>query len=349
MHAHSKTTRSLRASALLLLLTPLVPSGDVYAQGCVIARGAPMCTISHMHDMAMDDTKFTATVAHRWFKSDRHFRGSHEEAFRQEMGTEVINDSHFIDVIGGYNFTDQFSVNLVIPFVIHDRSSLYEHLGNASGQRFHTQASGLADIRAGALYWVFDSETYSKGNIAFGAGVKLPTGDYRARDTFQRPTGPELRYVDSSIQPGDGGWGFYLETQGFHQIVGGLSAYMQTSYLFNPEGRIAATGYSVPDSYLSRLGLAYALVPKWGIGLTLGARMEGVPPEDAIGNSRGRRRPGYSFGIEPGVSVDYKRVSLTVTAPVAIARNRQRTYGEINHGDAAFADYSINTSLTFRF
>lgn len=323
---------------------------DSHAQGCVIARGAPAGIMTHTtEDGFLGPNEWQATVAHRWFKSDRHFIGREEQPQRQANGTEVINDSHFIDVVGIYGITKQLSLNLTVPWVLHDRSSLYEHLGNASGQRFHTQSGGLADMRLGANYWLIKPEKYDKGNVAFGIGIKAPTGDYKATDIFTRPAGPTLRYVDSSIQPGDGGWGFFLETQGYHQIVGNLSAYFNGSYLFNPRERIEATGFSVPDSYLGRLGMAYTILPKYGLALSLGGRIEGVPPEDAIGGSLGSRRPGYSIAIEPGIGAMYKKFTFNLTTPVAIERNRQRTYNAATTGDAAFADYSINSSITYRF
>jgi hypothetical protein len=88
--------------------------------------------------------------------------------------------------------------------------------------------------------------------------------------------------------------------------------------------------------------------PSQGLALSLGGRIEGVPPEDAIGDSEGRRRPGYAISIEPGISWTYKRTSLNVTAPVAIERNRQNNY-QGRSGDAAFADFMILSSITYRF
>jgi hypothetical protein len=346
---NQRIRRTLCLAAWGLLLVGMFCPTSTYAQGCVIARGAPVCTLSHDHDAFLQPGGWQATVAHRWFRSDRHFVGREEQPQRQANGTEVINDSHFIDVVGTYAFTRQLSVNLTVPWVIHDRSSLYEHLGNASGQRFHTQAAGLADMRLGVNYWLVKPEDYPKGNIGFGIGVKAPTGDYKATDVFTRPAGPTIRYVDSSIQPGDGGWGFFLETQGYHQIWGNLSAYMNGTYLFNPRERVPATGFSVPDSYLGRVGFAYTILPKYGFGLSFGARIEGVPPEDAIGGSLGSRRPGYSLGVEPGLYLAVGKFSFNLTTPVAIERNRQRTYNAATTGDAAFADYSINSSLSYRF
>ncbi len=349
------TRKSILSSLRSTLLGLAVPSASLlflvnaHGQGCVIARGANFSMMTHDHDSFLQPGDWQASIAHRWFRSDRHFRGTHEEPHRKNEGTEVINDSHFLDLTGVYAFSRQFSLNLTIPFVVHDRSSLYEHKGNAAGERYHTQASGLADMRLGAAYWLVNPDRYHNGNIAFGAGVKAPTGDYEATDIFMRPTGPQERYVDTSIQPGDGGWGFFLETQGFHLIAGNLSTYFNASYTFNPREMVPSTRFSVPDSYLGRLGLAYAILPEHGVSLSLGGRIEGVPPSDAIGGSLGTRRPGYAIAIEPGISFHRGRLSVSVTAPVALERNRQRTFNAATTGDAAFADYSINSSISYRF
>jgi hypothetical protein len=76
--------------------------------------------------------------------------------------------------------------------------------------------------------------------------------------------------------------------------------------------------------------------------------MEGVPSTDIIGGSAGSRRPGYAVSIEPGITWTHRKFSITVTAPVAVERNRERNFqGRL--GDAAFADYLISSSISYRF
>jgi hypothetical protein len=283
------------------------------------------------------------------FKSHRHFAGDVEQTHRERDGTEVVNHSKFVDFTATYAWSDRLSTSLTVPYVHHDRSSLYEHLGNTSGQRFSTQASGLADMSVRASYWLFDPRSdQNKGNLAFGFGMKAPTGDYKVRDTFIRSAGPQERYVDSSIQPGDGGWGYTMELQGFYRIRDGLFAYGNAFYLFNPEGRVEATGFSIPDAYLARGGFDYALPFAHGFTASLGGRIEGVPGHDAFGNSRGSRRPGFAVAIEPGISYSKGRFSGTITVPWAVHRNRTTTFGSAKAGDAAFADYTVNTSFSWR-
>ncbi|HVY69869.1 MAG TPA: hypothetical protein VHH73_08060 [Verrucomicrobiae bacterium] len=335
--------------ATSLILLGLASTGpDLHAQGCVQSRGAGGYLLNG-EDAYLPANSWQVAIGYRWLNSDRHFVGDQEQKQRQAQGSQVENDSHFIDLTTTYAITKRFSLNLTIPFVYSDRSSLYEH----DGVHRHTMsASGLADVRFNGFMWVFDPDHHKDGNIAFGVGMKFPTGDSEATDLSYKATGPVLRYVDQSIQPGDGGWGVTLDMQGFQKIVKNLYAYTQASYLINPQEREPATGYSIPDTYLLRAGLSYVIWPSQGLSLSLGGRMEGVPVTDWFGSSEGSRRPGYSVSIEPGITWVHKKLAITVTAPVAIERNRERSVSDIRtnkHGDAAFADFIITSNISYRF
>ncbi|MHB9005633.1 MAG: transporter family protein [Limisphaerales bacterium] len=399
-------------SFVVLAGAGLASGVSAQAQGCIAVRGGGMCpdalslTDPSLHTHA---GAWQVGVGYRWLHSFRHFAGDEETRnaqgqTREEAGTEVINDSHFIDASVSYQITPRFSASLVLPFVYSDRSSLYEHQGTASGERYSTQAGGLADLRLSAYAWVWDPSKMPKGNLQLGLGLKAPTGDYRATDTFHTTRGPETHYVDQSIQPGDGGWGFTTEIFAWRQVHERVSLYLQGFYLFNPENvnqvstdtgstrgktiknirnraaagdptwqqyldNATALGYnneialedvmSIGDQYLGRAGVAVSLVPSWGLSLTFGGRIEGVPVEDAIGDTDGFRRPGYAVSVEPGLGWMRGRWSAQLLAPVAVYRNRQASvaderYGQITgagtvSGDAAFADYSILANLSYRF
>jgi hypothetical protein len=339
---------STRRIALLasILATLALPAG-LLGQGCVIARGGGAAAILDGSGF-LEKGDWQANLAFRHFLSHRHFAGSVEQKHREINDTEVENDSFFYDFTLTYAWSKRLSLNLTIPFVHHDRSSLYEHLGNNSGQRFHTQAAGLADVRASFNYWLIDPAKESRGNLSIGAGIKFATGNDEVRDIFVRPSGPTERYVDSSIQPGDGGVGFSVELQGFYHIGGPWTAYGNAFYLFNPEERNERTNFSIPDAYMARGGFDYSVASVQGLSLTLGARIEGVPGVDAFGGSRGSRRPGFATSIEPGVTFSKGRYSGALTVPVAVHRNRTTTYGQLTAGDAAFADYTINLSLSMK-
>ena len=355
----------------LTLSALLVSSQTSHAQGCVATRGSGGGMLPHGEDVYLQPNSWEATLGYRWLYSDRHFKGREEQKERQALGTDVRNDSHFIDTTIAYGISKRTSVSLTLPFVSSQRSSLYEHgAKDAAGnrERHEMSASGLADVRLTTTTWLFDPEAHHSGNIALGIGVKAPTGDSEAKDIKYKNSATlgnytVMDFVDQSIQPGDGGWGFIVEAQGFQKLFNNAAAYMQMSYLISPKemnGAYSLTGtpqvkrfHSVPDSYLLRAGLSYSVWPSKGLSLSLGGRMEGVPVEDLIGGSLGFRRPGYAVSIEPGVNWAYKKLSFNLTVPIAVERNRERSYIEIVEnrpgGDAAFADYIITSSVSYRF
>ncbi len=312
-----------------------------------------------MHgNLYLDRGDFQVSAAYRWLHSDRHFRGDREEPERQDDDTEVVNDVHTLDFGLTYAISKRVNATLTLPLFYAERSSLYEH---DRVNRHTTRAYGIGDVRLVGNAWLLNPSRNATRNVGFGAGVKAPTGDHNAMDTFQRPTGPERRPVDQSIQPGDGGWGVILEVQAFTKLFARTYGYLNGTYLINPREKNGTQTFrstpgeevmSVPDQYLGRIGLSYAVWPEKGLALSLGGRIEGVPVRDVIGGSDGFRRPGFAISVEPGLSWSSGANQLSLTAPVAVYRNRERSVADLRtnrHGDAAFADFLILFSYSRRF
>ena len=347
------------------------------AQGCVAIRSnGATCTMMGYHPdadhIAAQSTGWTLGINSRYFKSYKHFVGTDEQHERVEAGTEVIN--HFTSTEFGLTrqLNNQWSLALYVPLTNNIRSSLYEHYGNTSKNpmaRRETRSFGLGDIRLAAYYWVADPAKAGKINLQVGAGLKLPTGDYRVQDYFYRNDSTKvLGYVDQSIQLGDGGTGLTLEANTYLNLSRNTSLYANGFYLFNPRehngintGRggtpsSTAIAYgtdvmSVPDQFMARIGASYAASK---ISLSGGVRIEGVPAQDVFGGSYGFRRPGYVISVEPVVAYRVKNTQVYLSVPVALERNRiqsvadklrTRLTGVYAQGDAAFADYSINLGV----
>lgn len=343
-----------------------------YSQGCVAIRGFSGTGANSLQgNFNLQKGDLFLQNGYRYFKSFRHFRGDHEEAYRLEQGTEVINHSHFIDVSLNYGISDRLFASVTLPLVFHNRSSMYEHGGNPPnglGERHETSSSGLSDMRLGVGYWLIDPAKSKPYNYSVGLGLKLPTGKYDYTDTFYNQGDNRDQnidgVVDQSIQPGDGGTGVTLELQGFHTLSNRLQLSTNLFYLFNmteTNGVLTRRGtseFSSPDQYVARLGAFYQLSTITGLSSFLGGRIEGVPAEDLIGGSAGYRRPGYVVSVEPGFNYSNKNMNISMTVPVALIRNRTQSYqdkqrtadtGVYAHGDAAFADYVVNVSVSFFF
>jgi len=357
---------------LPFLVYCLIATNELIAQGCVAIRGSSCSSGNSIfsQNVNLNQGQLLAGTGFRYFKSFRHFRGTHEEKERVEMGTEVVNHSSFLDFFANYGITDRMYGFAIIPVTFHKRSSMYEHGGNPPnglGERHTTSSSGLGDVRLGLGYWLFDPVEHTKFNYSVSLGVKLPTGKYDYTDTFynqgeERNEDREV-VVDQSIQLGDGGTGITLDVQGYHALSHAFFLNLNLYYLVNPQetnGVLTRNGrseFSVPDQYAARLGAFYNTKLQ-GFSVYLGGRIEGVPASDLVGGSEGYRRPGYAVSVEPGVNYARNRYNINLSVPVAVARNRTQSYedkvrtmdtGVYRHGDAAFADYLINFSISYRF
>jgi len=350
----------------------IIANNQIQAQGCVaIKSNGGYCSMSNHGDSLHGGKKeWTLNINHRYFRSYKHFVGTEEQKQRTEAGTEVVNYAHTSDFNLSRTLKKGWSVSMDIPIIANNRSSLYEHGGKS---RHSTQSFGLGDIRLAAYKWLIDPVRMKKANVQVGLGLKLPTGDYKYTDKFfVNDSTNILGPVDQSIQLGDGGLGFTTELNAYYNFSKHFNAYANFYYLINPReqnGTLTTRGgvpsattirygsdvMSVPDQYMYRAGINYQLKK---LTVSGGVRKECLPSNDLIGGSNGFRRPGYIVSIEPGVSYEFKKVSLYVYVPFAIERNRTQSVpdkirtditGVYAKGDAAFADYAINVGLTFKF
>jgi hypothetical protein len=210
--------------------------------------------------------------------------------------------------------------------------------------------------------WLFDPDKHRDGNIFVSLGVKVPTVRSQARDIAYRPTGQVLIPVDIAIQPGDAGWGMLVETVAYRKLFTKAFAYGSGFYLFNPREQNSAVttlpvygeyrNLSVPDQYMGRVGLNYALLPQKGVTASFGGRIDGIPSRDVFGGSDGFRRPGMAVYIEPGMAVSRGPYTHSIFAPIAVYRNRTRNVYDHQfggHGAGAFANFLIIAAVTHRF
>ena len=351
-----------QCAALIVFVLTTLPLQKALAQGCVPAKGAGMSNAQMAAHDGGGEGKFYASTAYRWLHSDRHFVGSEEQEERQREGSEVINDSHFVDFAFTYKWNSRYSTTLAIPLVNHDRSSVVRDSQRTILKRYHTQSSGLGDIRLLTDMWIVDPAKDSRGNALVGIGIELPTGKKDVQDTFDvynattRTIGTERRNVDQSIQPGDGGYAVMLDFYAYRRLTDKLTGFFNGSYSVTPEeknGVLTRRGnpfeaeMSIMDSFVARGGFEFKPAARHGLTLSLGARMEGVPVHDLVGGSDGFRRPGYSVSVEPGAVYSHDDWTATLYVPVSIYRNRtqsvpdkqlSRLTNTTRHGDAAFAD-----------
>jgi hypothetical protein len=304
----------------------------------------------------LEGGQWEASVNYRYLYADEGYIGDRiDPTYKRTIGAQLT--LHSIDVQATYAFSPRFSSTLTIPFFYGEASSIRE-----STNRQVVTAGGLGDVRLVANAWLLDPRKHGQGNLSIGVGVKAPTGDEKASDTFVTAAGVQTRPVDIAIQPGDGGWGIVLELVGYQKIINRLYGYVAGSYLINPREQNdafttvpvygAVRPLSVPDQYLGRVGVSYGIWPQQGLSLSFGGRIDGVPTRDLIGGNEGFRRPGFSVYVEPGVTWMRGKNTFNLFTPVLVDANRERNIYDDRfggHGPGAFADYLIIASFLRRF
>lgn len=364
--------------ALACVAVFILFSKNLNAQGCVAIRSTTTAG-------GLDEAPKTLVLStnYRYFHSYKHFIGTEEQTKRVREHTNVINNDHSILIGGSYVINNRWSVSAIVPFMYINRSSLYEHYGNTVGNpRFNTSASGLGDIRLLTNYRLLNRDKFK---LQIGAGVKLPTGNYKVGDYFHKlgSKGQDslvYKVVDQSIQPGDGGLGVIASIDA--SVVAGknLSLYASAMYMANPRntngvqrsttltkdanGQLIplSNEFSVVDQYLVRAGARYQVNASWQAAV--GGRIECIPSRDLIGRSDGFRRPGYIVSVDPAVFYTKGNHTFGLNVPIALVRNRTRNtidilrgkdtnpsserFGKPIQGDAAFADFLVSVSYTFR-
>ena len=346
-------------------------SHDISAQGCVAIRSNGSACMT-AHPGAGDRSSWQFSSGMRYFRSFRHFSGTEENKQRLVLGTEVINHQASVDLALTRVFNERWSAMVDVPVLSNARSSLYEH---GRTERHSMHSFGIGDVRLAVYRWMLDPAKNSKGNVQFGLGMKLPTGDYDYKDYWYNvgPNGTkELRTVDQSIQLGDGGTGFTAELNAFYNFAQNIGVYGNFYYLVNPREQNGVRTYrelvsptlaneaisSVPDQYMARGGVNYVISGVKGLGVAAGARLEGIPVYDLVGGSGDFRRPGYIWSVEPTLTYGHKNFNLFASVPFAVKRNRTQSVtdkensikqGKHVQGDAAFADYVISAGFAVKF
>jgi hypothetical protein len=302
----------------------------------------------------------------RYQESDRHFVGDEYQGERDELGNQVINHVNLADLTLRYQATKRVELTLGVPIFMATRSQSLRQQG-VELERYQTAARGVGDVFFTTRRWMFDPDTHPGGNLQLGVGVKIPTGQNNATDTFRVLSGGtvtnQIRTVDQSIQPGDGGFGILVDFSTFSAVAGGkMSVYAGGAYLATPGEKSNVQTYrggrgeevmSIADQFLARGGVAFPIPKSVNMMFSGGLRVEGVPVRDIIGGDAGFRRPGVAVSFEPAINIIVKgKNAATLSVPIAIYRNRfqsvpDRARGA--HGDAAFADYLILAGYSRRF
>lgn len=308
------------------------------------------------------------TFSYRHYHAFQDYQGSIQLPVPSPPSIYADTRVNLVDVAVTYALTNRWSFTLQVPFAKASRATYLEH----DFVSLHTmRASGFGDAQLIANFWLLDPTTHPNENVSAKFGFKPPTGVASKKDYSYRETGPVLRPVDPSIQPGTGGWGLVFGAQAFKKIYARASIYADGIYLSNPkemngtespygdvpEITFNDIGYmidSIPDQYSVRAGISHEIPRIKGLSGMFGVRMDGVKARDLFGGSDGYRLPGYSISIEPGASFSHGKNFFSVNVPVTVRGHGSKTLADTRTenplaGIVTIADSQLILSYSRRF
>ena len=342
-------SKSRQRVALALTITAGVGLAPARAasQGCEPIRFTTPVNLGGIGQAyAQSGGQWQVGLSYRHLSADEFFVGSESSPDKGPGGQPPEFKIHTFVADVGYAFNDQFRLRLAVPF---STGQLVTHTGT-NGAPVQQDASGIGDVSLMGEGWLLTPRTHQRANIGFGLGFKAPTGSHTLKS--------DGAVADQRVQPGDGGWGILLGTQAFHQITERSNAYATGFYMISPKAESDVTfrgvPWSVPDVYSARLGATYDVQQDWGLSLSLGGRLDGIPVHDLIGGGDATtvKRSAQILYADPGLSVGSGRGTFTLSLPVRMWVNREKSEleqatGAVNGG--GFAKFLVFASYAHRF
>lgn len=302
------------------------------------------------------------SIDYRYFYANQFFNGTSQSTPPVQFLQQPLRiNVHSVDLAVTYAVSNRNSLRFTIPVIDGSQSRFYQ-----DGLRHKAATVGVGDVTVVVSRWLLDPLAAAGGNVALGAGFKLPTGRFGIERPFYKQGGVVISFpVDQSIELGDGGFGLVLQGQAFRRLPGGVVGYFTGSYLINPRNQTdvlrkpdSLTRISVSDVYSARAGFDRG-TPVHGLSVAVGARIDGIPYHDLLGRNDGFRRPGYVVFVDPAITYEWGANTVTIGLPIragerlATQATVQNSGGSIGAGDLAkvvlFLSFSRRLQQASRF
>ena len=347
-----------KLSLLGMAFCAALVSRDAAAQGCEPIRFTTPINLGGEGQAYQRAQQWQFTLAYRRLHSNEFYVGTSQDPTKGPGGQAPTFDIHTFVADIGYSPTDRLQLNVSLPFSTASLSRLGWGTGNPT--RHGQRATGIGDVSAMGALWLLNPKSHQNGNVSVGLGFKAPTGSHTKSSWFYSATDSVEFPADQTIQPGDGGWAINLQTQAFQRVFEGLYAYGFGAYMANPRAQTEVTinptspvRWSVPDVYQARLGAAYSVWPDQGLTVSLGGRLDGIPKNDLFGggDTTAVKRTSQIIYLDPGLSLNRGRSSITLSVPIRLHVNRMKSGLEertLSQNGGGFAKFLVFDSYTFR-
>lgn len=355
----SKSFRSMVSTvACATVAASFAPFGApaALAQGCMPSRFATPLS-GAQGDVYLPKGAWQIGTGYRSYNANQRVVGHTVFDFLPDGRPANHIGASTIDLNAEYALTNQLALVLDVPYVRANSDTWYP-----DALRHAVSTSGLGDVTLVARQWLRGAGLFQPGgNLSIGLGVKAPTGRHDYPTNYWMANGSVIQFpAHVSTEPGDGGWGVIVQSEGFEPVLGQMYLYGAGTYTMStkktngiPIAPGSTTSWGVPDTWDGRAGIAYAVWPERGLSTSLGLRFDGTPVGDVLGGKDNFQRfPAIGGFVEPGLSFSMGRHNLQVTVPLRIYQDYRRSAVDVATGAAGgggMTKYMLVTSYSARF
>lgn len=291
--------------------------------------------------------KYQLSVGWRYLNANRSYFDSrvNKDFTRLWKPTERLS---VMDVSAGYSITKRTSIQASLPIVFNDFSMLYPPKGAGQGERKTQPVRGVGDLSIFSQTWLLDGKKHPFENVAIGAGLKFPTGNFKYQGLLPDETGQNFHnrpVYPPAVMPGDGGLGVLVGYQAYKsflqpRFLTNFSVFTSGNYLINPRNQngtpsiVSSLGVpltpnfanvltnSVADTYALQWGVNWRPPGVWdkprlkGFRLRCVGNLEGLAARDLIGGNSGFRQSGYVLTVGPGLVWAKGKDILLIDVPI---------------------------------
>lgn len=231
MNKKSVTAASLILFGMLLAVIPSRSTASECGLSCCIAGAA--------EGIGAGGKGFNVSLQYEWMKMKDIMEGSSEKSYDYALSkymtipTEMIMQKTTLNVAYGLN--EEVSLLASIPYIKNDMDMRMKMMSMTTDMTMDT-VDGIGDITLMAFYKLHaDRDIAPTERITIGAGIKVPTGDYEARENGE--------LVHMMMQAGTGSWDPVF-------VINGMKAWGRTYLLTTVTYQLTTEndrGYEVGD------------------------------------------------------------------------------------------------------
>jgi len=294
--------------------------------------------INMSNGIVLPKGKVTTSIKYRYVHKNNLYDGSEKKSGTYNGKYDRVN--HSVQLTAKAGLFEDFEARVMVP--LHDKS-VDRNYGNPprSGKTNHVQ--GLGDIVVMGRYALMSQRKGDWMNLAFGAGLKLPTGN--ADHENEWPFSNAHKYIGPGGQLGTGSWDPKFEL-GATKFFGRSRVDAHFMYTITGDG---AHDSRKGNQFKYNFGYGYALNKYFDVELEL----NGIDQKRHwYDGSAAKSTGGHTVFITPGVHwkmADNCHLSLGVPLVVYRDLNGYSATPDRNSRYGLGEDFQVITRLGFSF